>query len=167
MGPIFAKLHFTDSPTVSAVINDFISARSLIYPHLTSIYSLCTQAFHDFLTYLEQPRKRSLTSSKSCRHLYNTHFIPGVYTMIITFALVFSIVLFLGLSLGFGPGGVVAGSLAAAFQSFMYGAFTPAAGIFATLTSMAMLGYLAPAVVLLAAAIAGVVTLAVGAMRGG
>lgn len=34
------------------------------------------------------------------------------------------------------------GSLAAAFQSFMYGGFTPAGGIFATLTSMAMLGTL-------------------------
>ena len=34
------------------------------------------------------------------------------------------------------------GSLAAIFQSFMYGAFTPAGGIFATLTSMAMLGTL-------------------------
>ena len=32
------------------------------------------------------------------------------------------------------------GSLAAGFQSYMYGDFTPAGGIFATLTSMAMLG---------------------------
>ena len=29
----------------------------------------------------------------------------------------------------------------AGFQSFFYGAFTPAAGIFATLTSVAMLGW--------------------------
>lgn len=62
--------------------------------------------------------------------------------------------------LGFGPAGIIAGlmrhflgviiafevvltpvgSLAAAFQSFVYGGFTPAGGIFATLTSMAMLG---------------------------
>ena len=35
------------------------------------------------------------------------------------------------------------GSLAAGFQSFMYGGFTPAGGIFATLTSLAMLGILA------------------------
>jgi len=54
------------------------------------------------------------------------------------------------------------GSLAAALQSFMYGAFTPAGGIFATLTSMAMLGALMwPAViiaVLLATGVAAVVT---------
>ena len=40
------------------------------------------------------------------------------------------------------------GSLAAAFQSFIYGGLTPAGGIFATLTSMAMLGTLMwPAVI--------------------
>jgi hypothetical protein len=36
------------------------------------------------------------------------------------------------------------GSLAAAFQSWMYGGFTPAAGIFATLTSVGMLGFATP-----------------------
>ncbi|KAJ6147428.1 hypothetical protein N7497_009410, partial [Penicillium chrysogenum] len=64
--------------------------------------------------------------------------------------------------LGFGPAGIVAGSLAAAFQSFMYGAFTPAGGIFATLTSMAMLGTLMPLEVLVASALA--VGVAVGAV---
>ncbi|KAL2854237.1 hypothetical protein BJY01DRAFT_205703 [Aspergillus pseudoustus] len=44
------------------------------------------------------------------------------------------------LCLGFGPRGIAAGSIAAGFQSFMYGGFTPAGGIFATLTSTAMLG---------------------------
>jgi len=63
--------------------------------------------------------------------------------------------LFICLGLGFGPIGVIGGmllfprifglltllgSLAAGFQSYMYGDFTPAGGIFATLTSMAMLG---------------------------
>jgi hypothetical protein len=46
------------------------------------------------------------------------------------------------------------GTLAAAFQSYMYGAFTPAGGIFATLTSMAMLGTLMPPAAILAAVIA-------------
>jgi len=32
--------------------------------------------------------------------------------------------------------------LAAAFQSYMHGGFTPAGGIFATRTSMAMLGHI-------------------------
>ncbi|MBW0530549.1 hypothetical protein O181_070264 [Austropuccinia psidii MF-1] len=44
--------------------------------------------------------------------------------------------------LGFGAAGIVAGSLAAAFQSAMYGAFTPAAGVFAVLTSLGMTGTL-------------------------
>ena len=46
------------------------------------------------------------------------------------------------------------GSIAAGFQSFMYGGFTPAGGIFATLTSMAMLGTLVPVQVAIAACIA-------------
>lgn len=44
----------------------------------------------------------------------------------------------------------------------MYGAFTPAGGIFATLTSMAMLGALMPLEVLVASALA--VGVAVGAV---
>jgi hypothetical protein len=44
----------------------------------------------------------------------------------------------------------------------MYGAFTPAGGIFATLTSMAMLGTLMPLEVLVASALA--VGVAVGAV---
>lgn len=36
------------------------------------------------------------------------------------------------------------GTLAAAFQSFAYGGLTPAGGIFATLTSMGMLGVMMP-----------------------
>ncbi|RYP63538.1 hypothetical protein DL770_009363 [Monosporascus sp. CRB-9-2] len=45
-------------------------------------------------------------------------------------------------------------SLAAAFQSSMYGGFTPAGGLFATLTSLGMLGFFAPAVTVIAAVIA-------------
>jgi hypothetical protein len=46
------------------------------------------------------------------------------------------------------------GSLAAAFQGWAYGAFTPAAGIFATLTSLGMVGFLAPAVAFFGAGVA-------------
>lgn len=46
------------------------------------------------------------------------------------------------------------GSLAAAFQAWAYGAFTPAGGIFATLTSLGMLGFLAPPVALFGAGVA-------------
>lgn len=55
------------------------------------------------------------------------------------------------------------GSLAAAFQGWMYGGFTPAAGVFATLTSMAMLGILQPFIVLLSALVATGVALGVWA----
>ena len=46
------------------------------------------------------------------------------------------------------------GSLAAAIQAWAYGAFTPAGGIFATLTSLGMVGILAPAVAAVGAAVA-------------
>ncbi|KAI1641871.1 uncharacterized protein F4817DRAFT_354505 [Daldinia loculata] len=77
--------------------------------------------------------------------------LPHVYWAIITWAVVFTAVVTLGLCLGFGPAGVIPGSIAAAFQSAMYGGFTPAGGIFASLTSLAMLGLLAPAVTAVAA----------------
>jgi hypothetical protein len=53
------------------------------------------------------------------------------------------------------------GSLAAAFQAWAYGAFTPAGGIFATLTSLGMVGVLAPAVAALGASAATVVVFVV------
>jgi hypothetical protein len=43
----------------------------------------------------------------------------------------------------------------------MYGGFTPASGIFATLTSMAMIGILMPAVMILACTLATVVAVIV------
>lgn len=67
--------------------------------------------------------------------------------------------------LGFGPSGVVAGSLAAAWQSYMYGAFTPAGGIFATVTSIAMIGWFMPVIVLGAALVATVVSAVVWSLQ--
>ncbi len=55
----------------------------------------------------------------------------------------------------------ITGTLAAAFQSFIYGGFTPTRGIFATLTSMGILRYLMPLKVGLAAVITTVTTLIV------
>ncbi|PSN59009.1 hypothetical protein BS50DRAFT_509338 [Corynespora cassiicola Philippines] len=82
--------------------------------------------------------------------LSQPHIIAIITAWWITFTLVATIVL----CFGFGPSGVVAGSLAATFQSFMYGGFTPAGGIFATLTSMAMLGTLAWPVAIFATLVA-------------
>ncbi|EHK18072.1 uncharacterized protein TRIVIDRAFT_159689, partial [Trichoderma virens Gv29-8] len=77
-----------------------------------------------------------------------------ILAIIMAWAITFTAMCTLILCLGFGPVGIGAGTLAAAFQSYMYGAFTPAGGIFATLTSMAMLGTLMPAAAILAAVIA-------------
>lgn len=102
--------------------------------------------------------------------------------VIVAWAVTFTVVAFIILALGFGPIGVGAsaislpagtnldltayllnilsdtlGTLAAAFQSYMYGGFTPAGGIFATLTSMAMLGTMMPLALLVASSIATVV----------
>lgn len=49
------------------------------------------------------------------------------------------------------------GSAAAAFQSLMYGGFTPAGGIFATLTSMAMVGLLMPALLIFSSILSAIV----------
>ncbi len=54
------------------------------------------------------------------------------------------------------------GSLAAAFQSWVYGGFTPAGGIFATLTSVGMLGVAMPLYAVGAAGIATIVAVIVG-----
>ncbi|KAJ5633341.1 hypothetical protein N7490_009680 [Penicillium lividum] len=77
-----------------------------------------------------------------------------VVAVITAWCITFFNVITIILRLGFGPVGIVPGSLAAAFQSFMYGGFTPAGGIFATLTSMAMIGAFMPLVVILACILA-------------
>ncbi|CAG8376290.1 unnamed protein product [Penicillium salamii] len=79
---------------------------------------------------------------------------PDVLAVITVWWITFFVVMGLIMVLGFGPFGIVIGSLAAGFQSFMYGGFTPAGGIFATLTSMAMLGTLRPAALAIAVFIA-------------
>ena len=58
----------------------------------------------------------------------------------------------------------LSGSLAAAFQGLMYGAFTPAGGIFATLTSIAMLGRLMPVAALIGTLVASLVAALVWAI---
>ena len=79
--------------------------------------------------------------------------------VILAWSITFTIVVTIILGMGFGRRGVVAGkrptwfnskrplniisgSAVALFQSVFYGAFTPAAGIFATLLSVAMTGKL-------------------------
>jgi hypothetical protein len=59
----------------------------------------------------------------------------------------------------------ITGSLAAGFQSWMYGAFTPAGGVFAVLTSIGMMGFFAPPLVAVAVVVASVVTGIVAKLR--
>ncbi|KAK0746916.1 hypothetical protein B0T18DRAFT_163200 [Schizothecium vesticola] len=73
-----------------------------------------------------------------------------VWPVFLAWIVTFWVIIFICLGVGFGPKGIIGGSLAAAFQSYMYGGFTPAGGIFATLTSMAMLGVLIPPLVVVA-----------------
>ncbi|KAJ5771683.1 hypothetical protein N7520_002212 [Penicillium odoratum] len=86
---------------------------------------------------------------------------PDVVAVINAWCITFFIVITIILCLGFGPAGIVPGSLAAGFQSYMYGGFTPAGGIFATLTSMAMIGVFMPSIVILAGTLATVVAVIV------
>lgn len=51
----------------------------------------------------------------------------------------------------------ISGSTAAAFQSIVYGGFTPGSGLFAILTSLAMLGLLAPAMAIIAGIVASII----------
>ncbi|KAG8743860.1 hypothetical protein FRC10_011328 [Ceratobasidium sp. 414] len=57
---------------------------------------------------------------------------------------------------GFGPAGIIAGSVAAGLQSALYGGLVPAGGLFAGLTSVAMTGVVME-MVAVPAAVAGVV----------
>lgn len=84
---------------------------------------------------------------------------PAVPTLIVVWAGSFTVIMIAWLGLGFGPAGIGAGSVAAGFQSWMYGGFTPAAGVFATLTSVGMLGLLMPVGALFAAGVATLTTL--------
>ncbi|KAL5637547.1 hypothetical protein ACGC1H_004088 [Rhizoctonia solani] len=79
---------------------------------------------------------------------------PDVRNALIVWFIVFWICLLIPLAAGFGPAGVIGGSLAAWFQSVVYGAFTPAGGVFAVMTSVGMLGVACPPVVIPAVIIA-------------
>ncbi|KAK3353702.1 hypothetical protein B0T25DRAFT_568891 [Lasiosphaeria hispida] len=82
---------------------------------------------------------------------------PYVWPVFLAWIVTFWVILLICLGLGFGPIGIIGGSLAAALQSYMYGGFTPAGGIFATLTSMAMLGALVPVLLVMSVVIASLV----------
>ncbi|CRL29541.1 unnamed protein product [Penicillium camemberti] len=130
LGIFIASSNFTPATTFSIHIHRFVADGSLA---ITSADRLWEHWSTNILQWLSR---------------------PDIFAAITAWWIAFTLVMALFMFLGFGPVGIIAGSLAAAFQSFMYGGFTPAGGIFATLTSMAMLGTLMPLGVLVASAFA-------------
>ncbi|KAI0856472.1 hypothetical protein F4860DRAFT_518769 [Xylaria cubensis] len=85
--------------------------------------------------------------------LSQPHILATAIAWLVTFTAVCSSIL----RLGFGSHGVGPRTYAAGFQSKKYGGTTPARGIFATLTRMAMTGTYTPMAVISAALIATIV----------
>jgi len=169
----YGGFNFTETNSTGAGIGKFVHDRSLFL----QMWSWASDQGNNVLEWLKQPREqlpewigqneRWLTRCRCAGtyhgmvdHLYGRasavvciglqpywhwrryDFLGWRDQHIIIFVLVF---------LGRKADPYATGTLAAAFQSFAYGGFTPAGGIFATLTSMGMLGVLRPLEVGLAA----------------
>ncbi|KAI9854364.1 MAG: hypothetical protein M1813_001267 [Trichoglossum hirsutum] len=154
---------FPDTSSLFAGLNKFVARLNFSFPaslneliarfnltHAASFFTRLSKLAHqspvDFVEWLNQPHVRT-----------------PVLVWVITFTIVMAFIMWLG----FGRAGIVAGSLAAAFQSWAYGAFTPAGGLFASLTSLGMLGYCMPAGAAVAAVVSTSVTLIVSGSFGG
>ncbi|OQN95508.1 hypothetical protein B0A48_18380 [Cryoendolithus antarcticus] len=134
---IVASANFTNATSFAAGLHSFAVERNVVFGCLSTHWASLT-------AWLTQPH---------------------VLLLITVWWITFTVVITLFLCLGFGPGGVIAGSLAAGFQAWMYGAFTPAGGIFATMTMLGMLGMLVPAAAAAGAVVASIVTWAVWFVR--
>ncbi|KAF4612542.1 hypothetical protein G7Y89_g15590 [Cudoniella acicularis] len=139
--PLSLALNLTAQNTVTGTL--FSNTKSFLTDvNTSSIWEWFTAHWDSFTAWLLQP-----------------HVLAIVMAWWITFTLVMTICM----TLGFGPAGIVAGSIAAGFQSWMYGGFTPAGGLFATLTSVGMLGIAMPPFALIAALVATIVSVVVWA----
>ncbi|KAF4547278.1 Hypothetical protein D9617_48g089390 [Elsinoe fawcettii] len=127
---LIADWKFLEAPNVTAGAHIFLSARNPVWDYVTN-------HANNFMSWISRPGEP-----------------PQILLLITVWWTTFAIVVTIGLCLGFGPSGVVAGSFAAAFQAWAYGAFTPAGGVFATLTSLGMVGVLAPAIATAGASVA-------------
>jgi hypothetical protein len=137
MSPInlfIAKLNFTQADNALEALHQFAAERSLVISFIDWSWRDKTI---DWLSHRVSLPKLSIDGALRA---YSKH-LSGVYSVILAWSITFTSVMFLLGMLGFGPKGIIPGTLAAAFQSVAYGGFTPASGIFATLTSLAMLGY--------------------------
>lgn len=134
---------------------------------------------HEFWEWLKQPGNdyHDSYSIIKAELMGKSDVLAVIFAWWITFTITLTIVLGVGFGrLGVGAGGapfhhnrgllsiLLLGTVAAIFQSMAYGALTPAGGIFATLTSIAMTDRLSlPAVVaaaILATTVAGIVWVA-------
>ncbi|KAI4089545.1 MAG: hypothetical protein LQ339_008538 [Xanthoria mediterranea] len=113
---LYTSFNYTHLSDYTSRITHFLADRS--------IFALMSDWTYDFGAWLSQP-----------------YFLAIVMAWWITFIVV---LLLLSIFLGFNPVGIGGGTFAAAFQSCMYGGFTPAGGVFATLTSLGMLGWMIP-----------------------
>lgn len=139
---ILGGFNYTNSTSLTDGFGKFVYDRSL----LSQILAWFPTQGHKFIEWAKQPQ---------------------VLALITAWWVTFALVLILLSCVGFNVPGVGAATLAAAFQSWAYGGFTPAGGIFATLTSMGMLGTLMPVQVILSAMLATVVTVIVWACGAG
>ncbi|KAM0796321.1 hypothetical protein BDR22DRAFT_893327 [Usnea florida] len=135
---VLAGFNYTNSTSLTDGFGKFVHDRSLL--------SQTWAWFPKFIEWLQQPHVRAV---------------------ILAWGITFTVVLILLSLVGFNPVGVGAGTLAAIFQSFCYGGFTPAGGIFATLTSMAMLGTLMLPQVIFSVVLATIVAVIVWACGAG
>ncbi|KAA6409168.1 MAG: ifi-6-16 domain-containing [Lasallia pustulata] len=134
----YGGFNFINTSSIGTGVGNFVHDRSLFL----QIWTWASNQGNNVLEWLKQPH---------------------VLVLITVWWITFTVVLLLLFAVGFNPSGIGAGTLAAGFQSYAYGGFTPAGGIFATLTSMAMLGFLSPLEVGLAAVSATAVTMTVWA----
>ncbi|EYE93988.1 uncharacterized protein EURHEDRAFT_103697 [Aspergillus ruber CBS 135680] len=130
---LFSRLFLTTLLAPEAITNMvfsnlFFTGRSLAKGLWRRTSSLCRRTLSGF----NWLKKNFADLVKKALKFLSRPEVIGVITFAVALGILFG--------LGFGVSGIAAGSAAAAFQSVAFGAFTPAGGIFAGLTSMAMTG---------------------------
>ncbi|KAI9671459.1 MAG: hypothetical protein M1831_004368 [Alyxoria varia] len=158
---IVAKWNFTRAADVKTAVKDFFADRTPLLHRLLSRVGDTLKAVPASFSRMGN----AFTALPTLWGRFSAWLAqPHVYSVIIAWAIAF-LVVYIGLSmLGFQPQGVAAGSIAAGLQAWAYGAFTPAGGLFAGLTSLGMLGLAQPVFFVIAVVIASCVAAIVAAI---
>ncbi|EPS33325.1 hypothetical protein PDE_08287 [Penicillium oxalicum 114-2] len=161
---LLSNLNPTNTESFRIQVQEFIPDRSVILSFFQRVFSQCREAVGHAAERISHsdliPRVIAFFqewASQTIEWLSQ----PDVIAVVIAWSIAFTVALkFLAkaalallATLGFGSVGIISGSLAAAFQALAYGAFTPAQSLFAALTSIAMVGGLPPALVIVGAVI--------------